>query len=409
MFGRHLIHLIGLIGLISAFPVNAIEISYSESITLHDVMMARYEKLPAREIKDSFGIMAQANQDRASTPFAEPITANINHYNDAVGSSDGFQEWEGSVDLPLWLPGQQAVHQSLATAYSDQLPVYTRQLQLIASEDVRRLIWAVKIAETDVKQAELAFVSAQQLKKDIDTRVGAGELPPSSAVRADIHQLSTQHALARVNAQLKEALSLYQTKTGLSDLPKEYVENTADISTINDSHPMLQWHDEQIALLQAKLSLAQIEGQTGPTVSLGIRRERGEYGESFNHSLGLGVSMPFDDVRHRQPAVAEASTAIAEAQVERRAMLLKLTDQLHVKNTELTQKQNELTLIKEQEATTASYVNIQKQAFDLGEIGLTELLNTQQLFQDIQAKRQQLEVHIQYQIALINQTLGVQL
>jgi hypothetical protein len=63
-------------------------------------------------------------------------------------------------------------------------------------------------------------------------------------------------------------------------------------------------------------------------------------------------------------------------------------------------------LIKEQEATTASYVDIQNQAFDLGEIGLTELLNTQQLFQDIQAKRQQLEILIQYQIALINQTLG---
>jgi outer membrane protein TolC len=406
MFGRHLIHLIGLIGLTSAFPVNAIDISYSDSITLNDVMIARYEKLPAKEMEDSFGVMAQANQDRAATYFSEPITANLNHYNDAVGSSDGFQEWEGSVDLPLWLPGQQAKHQNLATAYNDQLPVYARQLQLVASEDVRTLIWAVKIAETDVKQAELALSSAQQLKKDIDTRVEAGELPPSSAVRADIHQLSTQHALASVNAQLKEAWSLYQTKTGYNELPKDYVEPLLDIGTINDSHPMIQWHDEQIALLQAKLSLAQIEGQSGPTVSLGLRRERGEYGESFNHSLGLGVSMPFDDSRHRQPAIAEASAAIAEAQVERQAKWVELTEQLHLQNAELIQKQNELTLIKEQEATTASYVDIQNQAFDLGEIGLTELLNTQQLFQDIQAKRQQLEILIQYQIALINQTLG---
>jgi outer membrane protein TolC len=406
MFGRHLIHFIGFIGFTTSFTANAIEVNYSDNLTLHDVMMARYDKLPAKAIEDNFGLMAQANQVRAATLFAEPITGNLNHYNDVMGSSDGFQEWEGSVDLPLWLPGHKAEHQRLASAYNDQLPVYQQQLQLVASADVRDLIWAVKLAETDVEQAEIALVSAQQLQQDINTRVEAGELPPSSAIRADIHQLSAQSEMETATAKLEEALSHYQTKTGLSDLPKDYAETLIETDVIHESHPIIQWHDEQITLLQTKLSLAQIEGQTGPTISVGVRRERGEYGENFNHSLGLGISMPFDDARHRQPAVAEASAAIAEAQVERQAKWVELTEQLHLQNAELIQKQNELTLINKQEATTASYVDIQKQAFDLGEIGLTELLNTQQLFQDIQAKRQQLEIQIQFQIALINQTLG---
>jgi outer membrane protein TolC len=385
------------------------EISYSEMLSLHDVMLATYERLPEKMTEETFSVLQQATTQRSETFFAEPISGNLSHFNDGIGSGDGFQEWEGSIDLPLWIAGQKQEHQRLAAAYGEQQPIYQQMLQLRASATVRELVWQVKFAELGVQQAQVALTSATQLEAEIAHRIEAGDLPKTEALRAKIHRLSAQSMYEQANAELTQAYVHYQHKTGQTDLPLSIVETSNERTVLSEVHPMLQWHDQEISLLQVKQGLAQFEGSTGPTLSVGVRRERGEVGESFNHSLGLGISVPFDDKRYHQPAIAAASAEVAEAQVLRQSVLNELDELLSHQQAELEQKQRSLGHLKMQERTTAEYVGLQKQAFDAGEIDLTQLINTQQLLTEIQAQRQTLEIDLQRQIALINQTLGISL
>jgi hypothetical protein len=88
--------------------------SYSDSLSLGSVTEVVYQRLPGKLAESKFGQLQQANDELGNALFAEPATASLNHFNDAIGSSDGFQEWEGSVDMPLWLPGQKQAQQVLS-------------------------------------------------------------------------------------------------------------------------------------------------------------------------------------------------------------------------------------------------------------------------------------------------------
>ncbi|MCX4186840.1 TolC family protein [Methylophaga sp. OBS4] len=382
---------------------------YSAELTLSELAERVYQRLPGKLGENKYSGQRQANDSVAGAMFADPATANLSHFNDAVGSSDGFQEWEGSVDLPLWLPGQKQQQQGLSEKIAAQLPAYQQQLKLQASGEVRALIWQIKLAEADLQQATLAWKTAQKLEQDVITRVKAGDLPATERLLANSNTIEAHSKMVDADSRLQQTMKTYIFITGEQVLPEQHRETLHNEQQISSSHPQLLLQDLVIQRLQAQMGLAQYDKAVNPNLSLGLRRERGDFDESFNNSIGVGVSFALGDTRYSQPAVAEAAAELADAQIIRQQALRELNSRLLIKQEQLAGKQKQLVLISEQDKITQQYYQLQKRAFDLGEINLIDLLRSQTLANESQSRKRTLEVEIQQKIAEVNQALGISL
>lgn len=398
--------------MLSASPIawvtaEEIKAQYSETMTLSSLTEQVYQRLPGKLGETKFGQLQQANDALSESLFAEPATANLNHFNDAIGSGDGFQEWEGSVDMPLWLPGQKQAQQELSNKIMAELPAYQARLMLQASGEVRELIWQVKLAEAELEQAILVWETAKKLEQDVKVRVEAGDLPTTEALLASSNTLEKHSKMVEAESNLLQQLKTYTLITGEHSLPSQVTELLNPQNQLLPSHPQLALQEQVIARLQAEMGIAQYQGAVNPNLSVGVRRERGDDSESFNNSLGLGISMALDDSRYSQPAVAEASAALAEAQVKRLDIERQLNKTLLTSRESLEATQKQLELVTEQDKTTRQYYQLQKRAFDLGEINLIDLLRSQVLANESRNRKRQLEVLVQQKTAAVNQALGI--
>ncbi|MFW5447902.1 MAG: TolC family protein [Methylophagaceae bacterium] len=379
----------------------------SDSVTMSGLVQSLYEQHPAHQIDLAYQQQATANTNLANTLFAEPASVSVIHFNDVIGSSDGLQEWEAGIEMPLWLPGQQQQQLKLSEHLLAELPVHKQYILLGISADIRNLIWRIAAAKAASGQAHQAWKLAQKLEKDVAIRVQAGDLAGTDGLLAKTHTLDMHSVYMTENSKLVQSLYHYKSMTGKKSLPAQIDEKLSDNREINSEHPNLAIYDQKVITLQAKQSLASYEDAIHPSVSVGVKRERGDSSESFNHSLGLGVNFAFDDAVYRQPAIANAAREIADVQVARQILKAELDSTLASSLQNLESKQQQLLLNEEHIETTQRYLKLQKRAFELGELELVTFLNSQKLAAKSESQKQMLEIEIKRAIAYINQALGI--
>jgi outer membrane protein TolC len=391
----------------SAAIAESIEPQRSAELTLDILMQHVYEKLPGRAGEGAYLQQQQATQALVSTPFASPVTLNLNAYNDTLMSGDGAQEWEGGIELPLWLPGQKRAMRLLSDKLAAELPAYQQKLKLDASSRVRTLLWDVMQAETSVEQAKVILQTAQKLEKDVIARVDAGELAAAEKLLAQANTLETQAQYQDAQASLQSAMKKYRFYTGVADLPASVDESVPATQQIDQSHPVMQLMSQRIQRLQETMKLAQYSNAVNPSVNVGVRHERGNTNESFNDSLNLGFSIALGNQKYSARAVAAASKNLADVQIQQQQLQQDLNSALLVKQNELSNHQQQLALLKQQDAATQHYVALQQKAFDLGELNLVDLLRAQSKANQTHSRLQLQQVLIKRTIAELNQLLGI--
>ncbi|MBL4632129.1 MAG: TolC family protein, partial [Paraglaciecola sp.] len=355
------------------------QLKRSDSVTLSGLMQTLYEQHPAYQLDLTYQQQATANTNLANTLFAEPARVSVMHFNDVIGSSDGFQEWEAGVEMALWLPGQKQQQLELSEHLLAELPVQKQQVLLEISANIRKLVWDVAIAKVASDHAYHAWQLAQKLEKDVNIRVQAGDLAGTDGLLAKTHTLDMHSLYMEENATLEHHLYQYELITGEQVLPAHIDETLSDKNKIDQAHPMLAIYDQRIITLHTKQSLASYQDAAHPSVSVGMKRERGEGSESFNHSLGLGISFAFNDTVYRQPAIANAARDIADVQIARQRLEIALNSMLASSLQDLESKRQQLLLNEEHIETTQRYLVLQKRAFELGELALVTFLNSQNL------------------------------
>jgi len=383
------------------------QLERSDSVTMNGLVQQLYEQYSVYQIDHAYQQQATANTNLANRLFAEPISLSVTHYNDVIGSSDGLQEWEAGVEMPLWLPGQKQQQLKLSEHLLAELPFQKQQTLLEISANIRNLVWNVAIAKVASDQAYQTWKLAQKLEQDVAIRVKAGDLAGTDGLLAKTYTLDMHSLYMTENAKFTQRLSSYKSVTGKQSLPARIDEQLSDNKKINSEHPSLAIYDQKIITLQTKQMLANYEGATHPSVSVGVRRERGDNSEDFNHSLGLGMSFAFDDTVYRQPAIANAAREIADVQVARQRLEVALNSTLVSSLQGLESKRQQLLLNEEHIETTQLYLKLQKRAFELGELELVTFLNSQQLAAKSVSRKQILEIEIKRTIANINQALGI--
>ena len=376
--------------------------------SLQSLVQAALQRHPGSEMVQAQQGMADALQHRAEHPFAAPPRANLRYQTDQIGSDLGYREWEGGVEMPLWLPGQAGSFAREATQTRETADAYLRARTWEVSGEVRERLWTAALAASEQAQAEAARDVAKKLLLDVQRRVEAGELPRSDALLAEKDLLLREQALLQASNQATQAAGAFKHYTGFDFSAAAANEHSAQATDqLPANHPYLNWLEQQLAQARAHRDRISKNLHEGPTVWLGGKRARSTTVDAYESSVGLELSMPFGGHAHHAPELAEAEIALTQAQTESMKARLQMQEQLLQANLNL---QNSATVIDKTQQRlelAEQSLRLSRRAFDLGETSLLQLLQAQA--DAINARNDHELSRLQHgqAIARLNQALGV--
>lgn len=378
----------------------------TDEVTLEQMAETVYQSHPKRNGELIFQQLESANDAYADNLFAQPATVNIQHFNDQIGSGDGLQEWEGGVEMPLWLPGQKQQQQALSQSIAGRLPAYQAAVRLQASGELRTQLWAVMEQAAQARSKKQIWENARQLEQEVVRRADAGDLPRTEKMLAESYVIQTRRTFEAARGQMQKALKTFSGLTGSQALPAEVDEKLVDDPQIDETHPQLRMLDQRISQLRDEVGLSRYQNAVNPSVSIGMKRERGAFGEAYNNSIGVGVTFALDDNDYRRPAIARAAENLSQAEVERQLQKAELETRLIAELAELEQRREALELLEREQSVTDQYLAAQREAFEYGQIDLTQLLQAESRAAKASLALEQQHILIQSQIAVVNQAAG---
>lgn len=385
---------------------NDIHVSSSSQVTLHDTVQQAVERYPRTRLLGARSAQVDALRRQTESAVAGAPALLLRHQTDRIGSSDGLREWEGGIQLPLWLPGQRQARRAFTERAGEGLSSFESALRLEVAGQVRERLWDVVLMENETLVTEGQWRAAQALEEDVRKRVTAGELAKVDLLLAQDETLRRQALYLRARTELKHTLHRYDVLTGSEMLPVARNETLSNRDSIGDDHPLLADSRARVAQALAETELVRQERRANPQISLSTRQEQSTRRSDANDSVGISLTLPLLSTAHAGPRMAAASVALAEAQSARdalrRELELALDESEH--SVQLARQQHELAI--GQNRLAQENMRLMKKAFALGEIDLVDLMRVQTLSFTAEYNEQQLGLQLQRAIARYNQAAG---
>jgi cobalt-zinc-cadmium efflux system outer membrane protein len=242
--------------------------------------------------------------------FEGAPSASLSYRSDQTGSGLGAREYEAEIGAPIWLPGERGAAQLAAAA---------ELAALRAQVDLARLDVAMRVREAaaSVRRAEAALAIAERVAEDAAALVAAtrrlteaGEAARADLVLAEAAEAEAMAARARAQADLISARARFRALTGADDAL--FVDATPAEPSDLDAHPLIRLRLAERDAGDANARRAALAGFPSPEIGLLARRERGAFGQDYDESVGVRITVPLG----RDPGTG-AAAAQARAQARR--------------------------------------------------------------------------------------------
>lgn len=386
---------------------SAIAVASPGSPALKSVIEAALLLNPEQEVPGAIRRQGEAIRRQASSLLADDPALTIRHESDETTDNFGFNSWEGSVQMPLWLPGQRKRRHAVADATELEAESLARFYKWRISGEVRELLWSGRIAQAQVVLARTAVASAQALEADINRRVRAGELAKTDLILARKETLSREIALAKATATLTSLVDEYQLLTGLVELPENILEEERLADTVSAEHPALVAASHSAGRARTERDKVRHEKRSNPVLAMGARNERAASGQPVDTILSLEMSLPLGLRGQSAPAVADAERQFTAEQADYATIKRDVEKQQVLARGERQHAERALELARQHQQLAAEGLRLTQLAFELGESDLFTLLQarTQAFTSDRELQLRQLERG--RSIARQNQALGV--
>lgn len=379
----------------------------SAQLTLANVVEKAFERSPQQQVLQAGNQAVEARTIVAGSTLPGAPAVSVRHQNDLVGSGRNLREWEATLELPIWMPGQRAARETVAAEARSGLEASRSGLKLGVAGQVREAVWDRAMNANSVELAEQRLKTAEALQRDVELRWKAGELAKTDVMLAQNEVLQARTALLHAQAELKHAEHRYWMLTGLKDFPGNAEEPLAGRSAVEDGHPLLAEVSARVALAQGERDLVRVEKRENPQVLLNARHERGAFDNEFNSSIGLAIRVPLDAQVRSAPMLAGAEMGLAQAMSVRDQQMLALQTALHEAAHNLEVTREELKVVEEQNRLAQENLRLARKAFELGESDLVALLRVQAMAQDAERALRSRQAQLQWNIARYNQAVGV--
>lgn len=246
----------------------------------------------------------------------EPATLEATTRTDRVIRNDGRREYEATVAVPLWLPGERSRAQGAAAAEAGALEARLLAAQWHLAAEVREAHWALQRARLEHELAQQRLASARQLAADVGRRVKAGDLARADGHQAEASVASAEAAVAEAAVALTQTTQSWLALTGQP--PAEGAGEPTPGDSTSELHPVLRELSARGESARRQLALAGVQTRANPELTVGAVRERDAFGERYGQSVIVGVKVPLGTAgasRSRQAAAA-ADLLEAEAQID---------------------------------------------------------------------------------------------
>jgi len=262
--------------------------------------------------RDAAAATISATQRWTPEPAALEVSAKTDRYN----SNEGVREYDATLAVPLWLPGERSRAQAAASSDSAAVDARLLAAQWRLAAEVREAYWAFQRARIDQELATQRLANARQLADDVARRVRAGDL-----ARADSHQAEGAVAAAEAGlaeadiARLKAALA-WRSLTGLPGEPGGLgtSEQRPAQAPTDDAHPATGELMAQAEAARRHRDLAGLQTRANPELTVGAVRERDSIGERYSQSIVVGMRIPLGTTSASRTKVANASAEALEAE-----------------------------------------------------------------------------------------------
>ncbi len=388
-------------------------VTIDQTLTLADVVRTAVDRHPQAIVTRARQTEAEALAARGRSWIAGPLTASVRYQTDRLGGAEwlgdnvGLVEIEPTVNLPLWRPGQRALAREIGSAAGEASEAAALAHTLRVAGELRELLWQLDELERSVRVAERSVRLAQRQIEAVERMVELGELAGTNGLLARREASIRAQVLVEYESALVDARYEYAALTGLERRPPATHEVTVELAEVPlTEHPMARLAAAEQARRAAAAQAARKAARGQPSLLLGPRSERSETDARAMNSFGVVLSVPFGGGTHvrSRSAPAQRAAAAADAEVARIRRALELAR--HEADHEREVAMQLLDLARERHDSATQYALLARRAFELGELGLAELLRADTGALDAELELIRRESALGLAVARVNEAAG---
>jgi len=401
---------------ISPAPVQAAEsaaligpevMSRSPRISLASVFEQAIEQAPESVLLQSADEQARAMQALARRWIVGAPSWQTSIVDDRLQTDQGLRELETGLAFDLWLPGQRRDARALGEAYNQRSAAWQRWLKWLIAGRLRTAMAEMETADLALESATEIAQQAERLLDSTRRLQRAGAASELEVIQAETLWLQRQReqmeaATARVNAERE-----WQQLTGLNVRPDTHRETPSTLETVPADHPLLALRQSELAIGDGAILAAEREARGSPNLSVGLRRERGDWQQPYINSAAISISIPISSRAVVNAAGSEARAARNESELARIQDLRELNTLLQQTQRELASVNAALPMAQREAELGQRQQQMAQTAFETGEIDLPEVILILQRAYESTLAYQQMLLRQRHLESEYNQIVGV--
>ena len=329
------------------------------------------------------------------------------YIDDGLLDDAGLREMEAGVNVNLWRPGERSQAQQLGSSYQQKAEAWEGNFNWLIAGRVRMALADNIYAETLLALEGEATREAERLLEITTSLFESGALPELDVLQVRSLLLEQREKELQAQATLVDANRSYSVLTNLNIRPAQpHQEQLSLLEEIPLDHPYLNLLRSEIDLAQANIKKVKREALGSPSVTLGVRRERGIRQQPYNDSFGVSFNVPFGGSAAVSASTSSARSAKVDIEIQLAKALQQLTAELHEVEHELYLIEQTLELATERSELSQRHWEMSRAAFAAGESTLAQVVLAQQRAQSSSKKTQLLQLDQQRKITEFNQVVG---
>jgi cobalt-zinc-cadmium efflux system outer membrane protein len=394
--------------LVCGFPAQAHQLP-ADGERLKQGFEAAWARQPEQRAAALRRDSAAAGEAAAQRWSPEPPSLDLTAKSDRTTDNTGAREYEATIAVPLWLPRERSRSQATASAETDALEARLLAAKWRLAAEVRTAHWSYQRARLESSLALRRLENARQLAADVARRVRAGDLARSDAHQADGAVAAADGAAAEAAVALSRAAQEWTALTGRPALDSEDVvpEPTPPPTRPTAVHPALRELTSRAELARRQAELAGAQTRANPELTVGVSRERAEFGERYAQALVVGVRIPLGAHSRSDSKIAAAAADQLEAEAQLALEQERIEAGVQAARDRAAALQGAVTAAERRSRLAAESRGFFEKSFRLGESDLPTRLRVELEATDAERQATRSRIDLAEAVSQLRQSLGL--
>jgi cobalt-zinc-cadmium efflux system outer membrane protein len=360
--------------------------------------------------REATGQLTKADADKSAAQrlWAKSPSLEYSQRDNRFQADTGLKETEVGVVWPVWQWGQRGAQNTLAASALTKADHNAQFVRLKLAAEVREAIWMTKDAEVEYGEAVLLAETLTRLARDVDRRVGAGDLARVDSLVAHGERLAALALQSEASQKLSAMLARWQNLTGLRT-PLSTEAATEQPSALKSviAHPELLLSIQSADEAKKKLELVEASNREAPELKVGMRQELAARTQPGQSTLIVGFRLPLGTSDRNRPLLAAALTDVEVSTTQEQRTHERIESEHELAKQALTFAQQQLQSAKERADLLNERTALIEKSFKAGETSLPDYLRAVSLSSQAQTAYLRQISKTYLATARFNQSLGV--